>query len=209
MKYTAPDILSGYNNSYIRDSEMAIELSKFMLDRYKGLHYYEELAVVSWVNALYALNKRVAAEEMLKEALERFPESFEAYNVQAIMLSDKGDLEGALLADKKCLKFSPSARTRATACSNIGYDFTLLKQSDSAIFYFQKALGFDPDFGMAYYNIGIDYLLLKRDTAKFLEYFEYSLEKNVPRKNIADDPDIEGLLNDPRVRKLMEKYPEE
>lgn len=208
LKYTAPDILINYNNNYVRDREMGIELSKFMLDRYQGQPYYEERAFTSWINSLIRLNKQVAAEEMLRKSLERFPESSMLYNSQAIILTEKGDLKGALEADKNALKFSPNARYRAISSSNIGYDFTQLKQSDSAIFYYQKALAFDPDFGMAYYNIGIDYLLLKSDTAKFLEYFEYSLEKHVPRKNVYSDPDIGGMVNDSRVRKLLEKYPE-
>lgn len=120
---------------------------------------------------------------MLAEGIRKYPETSSLYNVKAALSIAKSDpMDSVLAADKKCLMFGTTQRSKATACSNIGYDFTMLRQSDSAIFYYKEAIGYDPEFATAYYNIGINYLLLKADTAQFLEYFEEALTKHVPRK---------------------------
>jgi hypothetical protein len=210
LKYTAPDIISLYNTNFLGDVDFGIALAKFTLERHKGNSYYEAGAYGQWCMMLYNQGKLEKAEQKLLEGLAKHPNSSSLNTQLAIILSEKGDIKGALAADKKSLKFAivenhPKVRL-ATPYSNIGYDFTLLAESDSAIYYYQKAIETDGDFGMAYYNIGINQLLLKHDTTEFLEYFETSLTKNISRKTILTDPDIQGILPEPRVQALLKKY---
>jgi hypothetical protein len=210
LKYTSPDIISLYNSSFMRDVDLGIALSKFTLERYKGDPYYEAGAYAQWAIMLLYQGKLEKAEEKLMEGLAKHPHSSSLNTHRAVILSEKGDIKGALAADKKALYSAikenyPEVRL-ATPYSNIGYDFTLLGESDSAIYYYQKAIESDANFGMAYYNIGINYLLLKHDTAQFLENFETALARNMPRKGLLEDPDIQGVLPDPRVQALLKKY---
>lgn len=209
LKYAAPDILGLYYSTHGNDPMPIIDLAKFTLQRHTGDPYYEARAYAYWAGALVNQGKLEAAGQMIAEGLRKFPGTSSLYNVKAALSIAKSDpMDSVLAADKKCLMFGTTLRSKATACSNIGYDFTMLRQSDSAIFYYKEAIGYDPEFATAYYNIGINYLLLKADTAQFLEYFEEALTKHVPRKTIMSDRDIQGMLSHARVKALLERYAE-
>jgi len=210
LKYTAPDILSIYNESFLRDNELGISLAKYMLARYKGDPYYEPRAYEGWCMALLRQGKADAAEEKVKETIQKFPEDGGLYKTLGTIMAEQNDIAGALEADKKAivlyLKHNVPRTKLATTYNNLGYDFNALNQSDSAIFYYQKSIDCDNDNGIAFYNIGINYLLFKHDTTKFLDYFEASLGKTMPIKAALNDPDFQGMLPDPRVQALLKKY---
>lgn len=208
LKYTAPDILGLYLSTYENHPVAIIELAKFILERHKGDPYYEARAYTDWAGALVTQGKLEAASKMLDESLKKYQTTGLYAALGALRIARGDDMNSVLATDKKCLELSSSPRSRATACSNIGYDFTMLKQSDSAIHYYKKAIEFDPDLAIAYYNIGIDYLLLKADTAKFFDYFEQALAKDISVKVIASDPDFQQISTDPRVKSLLEQYAE-
>jgi hypothetical protein len=210
LKYTAPDILSVYNDSFLRDNELGISLAKYMLARYKGDLYYEPRAYEGWCNSLLRQGKVDAAEEKVSETIQKFPEYGGLYKTLGAIMAEKNDIAGALEADKKSILFYlkdniPQIKL-ANTYSNLGYDFIQLKQSDSAIYYLQKSIDCDNDFGIAFFNMGVNYLLLKRDTTKFLEYFEACLGKTMPIKAMLKDPDLQGMLPDARVQALLKKY---
>ena len=210
LKYTAPDILSAYNVSFLRDNELGISLAKYMLTRYKGDPYYEPRAYDGWCMALLRQGKADAAEEKVRETIQKFPEYGGLYGTLGAIITEKNDIAGAMEADKKSLllylKDNVPQINLATAYNNLGYDFIQLKQSDSATYYLQKSIDCDNDFGVAFFNMGVNHLLLKHDTTKFLDYFEACLSKTMPITAMLKDPDLQGMLPDPRVQALLKKY---
>ncbi len=208
LKYTAPDILSLYNVNFLRDNELGISLAKYMLARFKGDPYYEPSAYLGWCMALLRQGKADAAEEKVRETIRKFPENAELYSVLGTVNADKNDIAGALEADKKSILFHlknnvPKIRL-ATSYNNLGYDFMMLNQSDSAIYYYQKSIDCDNDLGTAFVNLSLIYLS-RHDTTKFLEYFEAGLSKTLPKATLKD-PELQGMLPDPRVQALLKKY---
>ncbi len=210
LKYTNDRVLALFYSNYLADDDKAIKLAKYRLAKYKGDAAQEARAYANWANALVGQKKLDAAEQKVKEGLSIDPNNASLYGSSAQIFFTRGDFANAIVVRKKSYALLPPnapSSTRATVLSSIGVYFSYKDQSDSAIYYYNKALEWDEKFSGAYYNLSYEYLIAG-DTSRCFDEVEKALAYGYNPKLIPEDPDMANLLNHPRMKELMLKYGE-
>lgn len=209
LKFTDPKMLELYYANVKHDGPNTIKMAKYLLERADGDPAKAAHAYDSWAWGLIYEDKLDQAEAKIKEALNLYPNEHVLYNTWGNVLAYSGRNEEAIEKFRHFLKVAaPEELTvyrRATLYINTGISFAYLGQLDSAIACMEKALALDKDDWIIHYNIaGIS--LLKRDTLKFYEHFERSLEEGADVEMIRGDRDLKEMLKEKRVLELLAKY---
>jgi len=211
LKNTNAKVLSSYY-AKLQDSQKIIKLARYQLEKYKGDSKMEAKLLSTWALGLHFEGKTDLALAKINEALAHSETESDIFSTRASIQDGKGDFEGAMASDKKAyalLDHQAPKSSRARVLNNIGYDHGKFKQYDSAAAYYERAMEWDPDYSIAYYNMSIVQLLQKNDTTRFFEGMETALAKGYIAGLIPTDPDLKAMMNHPRMMKLLEKYSEE
>ncbi len=210
FKNTNDEVLSLYY-AKLHDAQKIIKLARYQLEKYKGDSKMEAKALSAWALGLFYDGKSDLALAKVNEALTLSEMESDIFSTRAFIQDDMDDLAGAMASDKKAyalLDLQAPKSSRARILNNIGYDYTRVKQYDSAAAYYERAMEWDPGSNFAYYNVSI-LQLLKNDTTRFFETMETALARGYSAGLIPTDPDLKAMLNHPRMKKLLEKYSEE
>ncbi len=211
LKYTNDRVLALYYSNYLRDAEKMIKHAKYWLEKYKGNAEKEAEAYAGWARGLMQQKKLDAAEQKVKQGLAIDPNVGNLYNSWSQIFHARGDFANAIAMYKKAyalLRPDAPRFTRTIGLTNIGVGFSYNGQSDSAIYYYKKALEWDEKDGTTYYNLSYEYLLTG-DTTRCLDEVEKAFAYGYNPKIIPEDPDMAGLLNHPRMKEMMLKYGDE
>jgi len=209
LKYTNDRVLTMYYSNSLGDGEKTVKHAKYRLEKYKGNAEQEAYAYAGWANGLIRQKKLDAAEQKIKQGIAIKPISG-LYGSWAHIFQAKGDFANAIVMQKKAYSLLPPDApnfTRAINIDALGVFFSYNGQSDSAIYYYRKALEWDEKNNNTYYNLSYEYLI-KGDTTRCLDEVEKALAYGFPSKFLPEDPDMAGLLTHPRMKDLMLKYGE-
>jgi tetratricopeptide (TPR) repeat protein len=133
----------------------------------------------------HATSRRAEARELLRDGAGHLAEgSFEAARRR---FEDAIALDGSL----------------PEAYNGVGVTYRMRNDLPSALAWYKKALGVDPDFGDAYYNIACVYAL-QGERALALRYLQIAaMNGYATAEGIDADPDLESLRGDPAYRALV------
>lgn len=210
FKYTNDRILGLYLANVLTAHEKVINLSRFQLEKYHNDPKKCAAAYARWGSALANMKKLDLAEAKLKQALALDSTTSSIYTSLANFYFVSHDYKKALKSSLKSLRLMPEDAPnfqRCTGLTNVGYYFSYNDQSDSAMAYYNNALEVDPKYDLTYYNISYEYLI-KGDTSACLDNVEKALTLGLSVKMLQADPDMEALLNHPRLKEMLLKYDE-
>jgi tetratricopeptide (TPR) repeat protein len=128
------------------------------------------LGILSWQRA-WAYESQ---ETLWTDTLAKNPNCWVGHNNLGWILSQKGQLDGAIEQYQKALEINPNY---AEARNNLGVTFAKQGQADAAIAQYQKALEMAPDYDQAHNNLG-DALLQKRQVDEAIAQLQKALEIN-------------------------------
>jgi len=144
-----------YNTLYIRGlvflarQDTASAMRNFLLSNDMKNDFYEALMQIG---AIYSKQHNPLAEDYLKKAVFRFPESAQARYEYALYLQDNGSPNKAMAQYDSLLILFP---VNKFVLFNIGYLYLVYDQQfDSALYYFDRSLVIDPHYVEALYNKG-------------------------------------------------------
>jgi len=131
-------------------------------------------------------NKYRGHGNLARMALEKDPQSADAYNILGAAFAGKGDVIQALESYRKALVLDPN---HAETYYNLALIHGKMGEFKKAVEHCKKAVKIKPDYAEAYYNMGIayDYLKDKENAKKQVEQLRrlnrkdlaYSLEKSI------------------------------
>lgn len=123
------------------------------------------------------------AIDYYNSALDIYPNSLEAWYNKAMFYQNRGRLQEA----HDCYQtIHEIDSTWADAYYNQGYIYLLIDENlDSAVYYFDKAVNFDPTFYQAYNNLGLTYEK-KGDISRAKQFYTKAVEIN-PEFKLAKD----------------------
>mgnify|MGYP001581926481 CR=1 FL=1 len=134
--------------------------------------------------ALLAAGKTQEAVQRFSEALEIRQDHVIARGNRARAYQEMGDLIRAQSEFEIALGFAREAEDRAIVHNNTGLLFTVRGDDDRAIEEYDRAIQYDPDLALAYYN---------RANVHFRRGDQAAMMADV-RRAIALDPSIEGMI---------------
>jgi len=211
LKYSNDEALQTYFGHLTRNGEKAAKLAKYRLEKNKGNKYMEARMISAWARGLCLQGKYQEAEEKLREGIALNENEKRLYNVWGMMLQEQGNHEEAKTKLTKAISLMPSKESkfrRSNVLTAIGISLSKLGQSDAAMNYFNQAIKVDENAHVSYFNLAKEYLF-KKETASFFEILEKSFSKGLTPSHLKQDKDMLPLLNEPQLKRLLEKYTEE
>lgn len=144
------------------------------------------------------------AENLVREALERYEDSWELWSQLGHILSRKQDFEEAVEAFMTATTLRPE---EFWPWLYLGHAQRELEDYDSAIESTENALRVEigqNEINMANYNLACYYALLGRKK-EAMEYLKEALENNDSMKEWArEDSDLDSLINEPEFEFIVE-----
>ena len=113
---------------------------------------------------------RARARNLLEQALALDPSKPRAHLSMGVLLSEEGDLEGAIAEFRTALRLKPDD---AVAHTSLGNAFAAKCDLDGAIAAYRTALRLKPDYASAHYNLGRALQRMGRSAAAAKEFREY------------------------------------
>lgn len=212
LKYSNDEVLQTYYGLVEQISDKQIRLAKYRLEIYKDKPAMLVNAVAALVWGLCMVKKYDEAEEKIKEEIPKFKKPGRIYVIWGTLLMQVGKCEEAieklLLAIKYTAK-NESKYRKANILVTIGRSLSRLGRQDEAIEYFQKAIRMDENSHGAYFNLAKEHLRLNHAAELIHELLEKGLARGLKVKAVLNDPDCKLMLDDPSLKKLLEKYLEE
>jgi len=210
LKYSDDEALQVYFGHLERNGEKAAKLARYRLERYKGNKFQETRMVSALARGLCLMKKYDEAEEKLRQGIAINANEGRLYNVWGMMLQEQGKHEQATAKLSKAFTLMSSKETkfrRSNVLTAIGVSLSKMGQSDPAINYYKQAIEVDENAHLSYYNLAKEHLL-KNNHEKFYEVLEVSFTKGLAPSHVRQDKDLQSLLDEPRLKRLMEKFAE-
>jgi hypothetical protein len=213
LKYTNDDILQRHYimSIGVASAEKGARLASFRYEKYKGDPKREASILSDWAMGLVRQGKHELAEEKILEGLGKDSSRATLYTVWGTVgLQSNATPEWILKRlDKALTLLTPEypKTEKVRVFNNKAVVYLSHEIPDSAFVYLRKALEVDPKFNLAWLNLAIGHMKYKQDTIRFLEYMEKALDAGLNRENLSD-PDLDGIRNDPRYLRLIQKYRE-
>ncbi len=211
LKFSNDEALQTYFGHIVRNGEKAAKLARYRLEKYRGNKHMEARMVSAWARGLCLMKKYDEAEEKIKEGIALNEKEGRLYNVWGMMLQEQSKHEEAktkLMTAIHLMKSKESKFRKSNVLTAIGVSSAKLGQSDSAMKYYNQAIKVDENAHLSYYNLSKEYLF-KKNLPLFYETFEKSLLKGLTSRHVKSDPDLQSLLDDTQLKRLLEKYAEE
>jgi tetratricopeptide (TPR) repeat protein len=134
------------------------------------VHRPGDLSLLMTLGGTYPINQKEGADERLRwyqAAVAAAPGNVAAHNNLGVALLDKGQLEGAIVCNKKAIELDPKF---APAHNNLGIALRAKGQLDEAIACYQKAIELDPKNTMAHANISVLLTNKRHDDEAIVRY---------------------------------------
>jgi hypothetical protein len=211
LKYSNDEALQTYFGHLVRNGEKAAKLAKYRLDKYKGNRHMEARMVSAWARGLCMMKKYDEAVEKIKEGILLNNKEGRLYNVWGMTLQEQGKHEEAkakFMMAVNLMRSKESKFRRSNVLTAIGVCSAKLGQSDAAMDYYTQAIAVDENAHLSYYHLAKEYLV-KKNMLLFFEILEKSLSKGLTAQHVTQDPDLQGMLTDPQLKRLLEKYAED
>ncbi len=211
LKYSDDEALQVYFGHLERNGEKAARLARYRLEKYKGNKFMEARMVSAWARGLCLLKRTDEAVEKLKEGIALNSNEGRLYNVWGMMLQEQGKHDEAKAKLTKAYSLMKSSETkfrRSNVLTAIGVSTSKLGQSEEAIKYYHQAMAIDENAHLSYYNLAKEYLF-KNNMPAFWETLEKSFLKGLTTLHVRQDKDLQSIINDPLLMRMIEKYKEE
>lgn len=137
------------------------------------------------------------AEVLFQEVIKKEPENALAYSYLGDIFLKKQQYDGALNLYLKAIDINPDI---AENYFRLGQIFYFKKNAELSIENFNKTIAKDNKLKIAYYHLGLTYLMLMRDKGKTIENWETYI------KLVPEDPQYDSikrvieLLKDPNFK---------
>lgn len=138
---------------------------------------YDNPAVYETLAQLYEAEKdKAALDKVVSKGLAKYPgnKNLQIYELNATL--DNGDLQQSIDKFEKASQNDPK---NSSILFNLGVLYDKAKNTDKAKEYYQKAIDIRPDFGDAYFNLGVI-------------YFNAGVELNKQMNALDDKTDKDG-----------------
>lgn len=129
----------------------------------------DTISLFKKANSFFEHNDYANAERLSREIIKINNKFFYAYNLLGEIYYQKGKFDDALFYFKKSIDIYPS---QPQIYNIIGVIYNKLSQFDEALTYYERGLKYDDDNFELNYNLGIVYLINKRDPYKAIEHFD-------------------------------------
>lgn len=209
LKYTDDNSLQRYYLGYKLDGDESIELARYRLEKYAGNTRTEAMILADWALGLVRLKKFDLARAKVMEGLQKDSTVAQLYLTLGTWYLLQNRPDEALPNYTKALAlFTPTDRKmeKIRVYNNMGNIWNLKKNADSAFHYFNKVLEIDPQFNIAWWNMGIVNLQVKKDTAGFLHYMDKALQYGLNPANLDLDPDLNAVRKLKAFQDIRKKY---
>lgn len=213
LKYTDDESLQRYYLNYAYNGEGSIQLAKYRLEKYAGDRRQEAIILSDWAMGLIRMKKFDLANVKLEEAITKDSTVAQVYLTRGTWYMMQAEPDEALPNYEHALRlFLPQDRIldKLRVYGNLGNTYLMKENADSSLHYYKKALEIDSKFNIVYYNMGLLYLELKKDTASFLEYLDKSLSYGLPVSSLEKgaSADLDGVRKLQAFKDIMKKYAE-
>lgn len=211
LKFTDDSSLQRYYLNYKIDGEAGIQLAKYRLEKYAGDPRQEAMILADWASVYIRMGKFEPSFAKLEEGFKKDSSVARLHQNRGNWYLFQGKPDEALPNYQQALRlFTPQDRNldKLLAYNNLGLLYMQKKNFDSALHYYKKILTIDPKFNFAFYNIGITYLHIKKDTATFLQYLDKALGYGMSLDMMDTDPDLEGVRKLQGLQDIRKKYVE-
>jgi Flp pilus assembly protein TadD len=209
LKYSDDHSLQRYYLNFRFDGEESIALAQYRLEKYQGDSRKEAAILADWAMGLLRLNKYDAAESKVREGLSKDSTVAQLHLTLGTIYLMQDRLEESLAEYNTTMKlFTVEDRKldRLRTYNNIGNIYNRKRNADSAFFYYRKVLDIDPKFNIVYYNMGLVYLQVRKDTALFLDNIDKAFLFGLNPAYLQEDPDLKGVQDLKAFQDLRRKY---
>jgi serine/threonine protein kinase/Flp pilus assembly protein TadD len=201
----APKYFRGYNNlGGIYYYQKRYEDARNMFNRSYALN--KDYSVASNLGSLYFIKGNYSkAVDMYREAIELNPKDYVLWgNLAGAMFWRDGKKDAAMAQYQKAIQMAEELAVvtpnNADILSNLAQYHSMLNQGDKARNLIQKALLNAPDDQQIQFRAAAVYeQLQQRDLA--LQWIEKAIANGFPRTDVYLQPDLQGLVKDPRFPK--------
>jgi len=129
----------------------------------------ENAAIFKKAEYYFFQNKLEMAELMLQECIKKNPENGKAYSYLGDIFLKKKNFDGALNVFKKAIDLNTDL---AENYFRLGQVYYHKKNADESIDNFKRSLELDKSINFSYFHMGLTYLMLKRDKASTIRFWE-------------------------------------
>jgi tetratricopeptide (TPR) repeat protein len=211
LKHSNDEALQVFFAHIERNGEQAVKLAKYRLEKNRKSTFMRARMISAWARGLALLKKYDEAEEKIKEGIRLNGNEGRLYNVWGLMLQEQGRHEEAKIKLIKAIGLMRSTESkfrRSNVLTAIGVSCSRLGEHQSAISYFKKAIDVDSNANLSYFHWAKDALLIDKNVASFYEMMEKSFARGLRKQLIFQDADLKTILNEPQMKKLLERYTE-
>jgi hypothetical protein len=208
LKHSNDEVLQTYFGLVEQVGEKQIKLAKYRYEIYKNNPKVEVNVIAAWAWGLCLLKRYDEAEEKIKGGIAKHNKAGRIYVIWASLLTQKGLYEEALHKFTKALEQAARKEAKARIANiyaGMGNCYSKLGRASLSVEALQKAIETDANSNRPYYILALSHLSEKR-LDDFYEALDKALEKGHNVKNLSREPSIAQLMDEPRMKKLCEKY---
>lgn len=203
LKYSSPYLLA--RHYLFSDSEGCFRLGRYLLDHAKGNDKMERVGYFAKAGGFLTESQPMKAEKVILEGLEKYPHDINLNAAYGTILEKLDRPRAAVNQHRKVMAMVDSSTPllRRTLCfNNLGTSYALLKEYDSSIYFFNKAIESDPDLPFLYLNLAKAHLSVGKDTTQCIKVLEPVLDDELLMHLVRDS----SLMSSGQLRQLVAQY---
>ncbi len=210
LKYSNDEILQTYFGLIEQIGEKQIRLARYRYEKYKDNPNVEVNVIAAWAWGLCMLKRYDEAKATIEEGISRHKKAGRIYVIWGSMLYQQEKYQEAIEKFHRALVQKAAGETKARVSniySTMGNCYAMMLQLDEAMRFMDKAVATDGNSSRAYLGRAVVYLL-RNEEEQFYESIEKALEKGLHVNQVKNHPSITSLLNDERMKRLIDKFSE-